>query len=160
GHVDLHEHGLAAGGLDRGHGLGTAVVAPVGDDDARALLGEQHRGHAAHAVAGAGDERDLAVESGHRILRAERCGGAVRRAGSLGWRAGPDEAGAEASSSDPDEPDASETEEQLRDQRRQRLAKLDALRADGVDPYPVRFDADTTAGALRAEYGDLEPGTD
>jgi len=52
------------------------------------------------------------------------------------------------------------TEEQLRDQRLQRLAKLDALRDAGTDPYPVRFDADTTAGALRAAHGDLEPGTD
>ena len=52
------------------------------------------------------------------------------------------------------------TEEQLRDQRLQRLAKLDALRDAGTDPYPVRFDPDTTAGALRATYGDLEPGTD
>ena len=74
--------------------------------------------------------------------------------------AGPDESAAEASESDPAEPDASETEEQLRDQRLQRLAKLDALRAEGVDPYPVRFDADVTSGALRAEYGDLEPGTE
>src|SRR3954469_4424066 len=74
--------------------------------------------------------------------------------------AGPDESAAEASESDASEPDGTETEEQLRDQRRQRLAKLDALRADGVDPYPVRFDADVTAGALHAEYGDLEPGTE
>jgi lysyl-tRNA synthetase class 2 len=74
--------------------------------------------------------------------------------------AGPDESAAEASESDPGEPDASETEEQLRDQRLQRLAKLDALRAEGVDPYPVRFDPDTTAGALHAEHGGLEPGTE
>src|SRR3954468_23850949 len=52
------------------------------------------------------------------------------------------------------------TEEQLRDQRLQRLAKVDALRDAGTDPYPVRFDADTTAGTLRAAHGDLEPGTD
>jgi lysyl-tRNA synthetase len=74
--------------------------------------------------------------------------------------AGPDESGAEASGSDPGGSDAPETEEQWRDQRRQRLAKLHALRAGGGDPYPVRFDADTSAGALRAEHGDLAAGTD
>ena len=74
--------------------------------------------------------------------------------------AGPDESGAEASGSDPADGDAPPSDEQLRDQRLQRLAKLDALRAEGVDPYPVRFDPDTTAAALRDRYGDLEPGVD
>jgi lysyl-tRNA synthetase len=74
--------------------------------------------------------------------------------------AGPDGTGAEASGSDAAEPDAPETEEQLRDERQRRLAKLDALRAAGVDPYPVRFDADTTAAVLRAEHGELGPGID
>ncbi|MGZ6931648.1 MAG: lysine--tRNA ligase [Acidimicrobiia bacterium] len=56
-------------------------------------------------------------------------------------------------------PTAAEEEAQLRDQRAQRLAKVEALRTDGVDPYPVRFDADATAGELRAEFPDLAPGT-
>ncbi|MFI5052798.1 MAG: lysine--tRNA ligase, partial [Acidimicrobiia bacterium] len=30
----------------------------------------------------------------------------------------------------------------------------------GVDPYPVRFDRDRTLAELRAEYGELEPGTE
>jgi lysyl-tRNA synthetase class 2 len=80
--------------------------------------------------------------------------------------AAPDGTAAEASGSPAQHPasdgagtDAAATEEQLRDQRVQRFAKLDALREEGIDPYPVRFDPDTTAGALRAEYGALEPGT-
>jgi len=31
---------------------------------------------------------------------------------------------------------------EAQDERARRLAKLDALRADGVDPYPVRFERD------------------
>ena len=45
-------------------------------------------------------------------------------------------------------------------ERARRLADLDALRARGVDPYPVRFDRDRTLAELRAEFGDLEPGTE
>src|SRR4051794_5907106 len=98
---------------------------------------------------------------------ADWCGGAGGRAGSLDRMAEPDGTAAEVSGSPAPVP-ASEadaaapevTEEQLRDQRLQRLAKLDALRDAGTDPYPVRFDADTTAGTLRAAHGDLEPGTD
>jgi lysyl-tRNA synthetase, class II len=45
-------------------------------------------------------------------------------------------------------------------ERARRLADLDALRARGVDPYPVRFDRDRTLGQLRAEFGDLEPGVE
>jgi lysyl-tRNA synthetase, class II len=43
-------------------------------------------------------------------------------------------------------------------ERARRLAKLDALRAGGIDPYPVRFDRDHTVATLRAEFGDLGPG--
>jgi lysyl-tRNA synthetase class 2 len=77
--------------------------------------------------------------------------------------AGPDGTAAEASGTVPGDPGAGDdpgaTEEQLRDQRQQRLAKVAALREEGIEPYPVRFDADTTAGALRVRFGDLEPGT-
>jgi lysyl-tRNA synthetase, class II len=45
-------------------------------------------------------------------------------------------------------------------ERARRLADLDALRARGVDPYPVRFDRDRTLGELRAEFGGLEPGVE
>ena len=34
------------------------------------------------------------------------------------------------------------------EERERRLAKLDALRAAGIDPYPVRFDRDHTAAEL------------
>ncbi|MDQ1468129.1 MAG: lysyl-tRNA synthetase, class, partial [Actinomycetota bacterium] len=39
-----------------------------------------------------------------------------------------------------------------------RLAKVDALRAAGVDPYPLRFDRDATAGALHDRYDSLADG--
>jgi lysyl-tRNA synthetase class 2 len=46
------------------------------------------------------------------------------------------------------------------DERARRLAKLDTLRAAGVDPYPVRFDRDRTIAELHAEYGALEAGAE
>src|SRR3954447_25225421 len=45
-------------------------------------------------------------------------------------------------------------------ERARRLADLDDLRARGVDPYPVRFDRDRTVADLRADFGDLPPGTE
>ncbi len=51
------------------------------------------------------------------------------------------------------------SEEHVRDQRDLRLAKIAAMRETGTEPYPVRFDFTATAGGLRAEFGDLEPGT-
>jgi lysyl-tRNA synthetase class 2 len=44
--------------------------------------------------------------------------------------------------------------------RERRLAKLDALRQRGVEPYPVRFDRDCTAAELHGQYRDLAPGFD
>ncbi len=44
--------------------------------------------------------------------------------------------------------------------RAHRLAKLDALRARGIEPYPVRFDRDSTAAAIREEFGQIAAGTD
>ena len=41
-----------------------------------------------------------------------------------------------------------------------RLAKLEALRDAGTNPYPYRFDRSTTLGELRAAHGDLAPGTE
>jgi lysyl-tRNA synthetase, class II len=46
------------------------------------------------------------------------------------------------------------------DERARRLAKLDALRADGVDPYPVRFERDHTATELHEHYDGLEAGAE
>src|SRR5215468_7579110 len=58
----------------------------------------------------------------------------------------------------PDDVEASASD--LPAERARRLADLDDLRARGVDPYPVRFDRDRTLGELRAEFGDLPPGTE
>ncbi len=44
-------------------------------------------------------------------------------------------------------------------ERERRLAKLDALRARGVEPYPVRFDRDATAASLRTRHGELPAGS-
>jgi lysyl-tRNA synthetase len=44
--------------------------------------------------------------------------------------------------------------------RAHRLAKLEVLRERGIEPYPVRFDRDSTAAALRAEFGGIAPGSD
>ena len=46
------------------------------------------------------------------------------------------------------------------DERARRLEKLDALRADGVDPYPVRFDRTHTAAELQEHWGHLEDGSE
>ena len=44
--------------------------------------------------------------------------------------------------------------------RAQRFAKLDRLRAEGVDPYPHRFDRDRTLAELRDAFGHLEAGAE
>jgi lysyl-tRNA synthetase class 2 len=43
---------------------------------------------------------------------------------------------------------------------RQRLAKVDALRDAGVDPYPVRFDRTHTAKQIHSKYDELTPETE
>lgn len=45
-------------------------------------------------------------------------------------------------------------------ERAHRLQKLEALRARGIQPYPARFDRDTTAAELHERYGDLAAGAD
>jgi lysyl-tRNA synthetase class 2 len=45
-------------------------------------------------------------------------------------------------------------------ERSRRLADLDDLRAEGVDPYPVRFDRDRALAQLRDEFVDLPAGTE
>ena len=59
----------------------------------------------------------------------------------------------------PDAPDASAPLDAPAERAR-RLADVEALRAEGIDPYPVRFDRDRTLAELRAEFGDLGPGTE
>jgi lysyl-tRNA synthetase class 2 len=46
------------------------------------------------------------------------------------------------------------------DERERRLAKLDALRAAGVDPYPVRFDRTHTSAEVLRHWGELEAGAE
>jgi len=44
------------------------------------------------------------------------------------------------------------------DERQRRLAKLESLRAGGVEPYPVRFDRTHTAAELHEVWDGLAPG--
>jgi len=46
------------------------------------------------------------------------------------------------------------------DERDRRLAKLDALRVAGTDPYPVRFDRTHTTAELHDHWAHLEPGAE
>jgi len=46
------------------------------------------------------------------------------------------------------------------DERERRLAKLDALRVGGVDPYPVRFDRTHTSAEVLRHWGELEAGAE
>jgi lysyl-tRNA synthetase class 2 len=45
-------------------------------------------------------------------------------------------------------------------ERARRIADVDELRAQGVDPYPVRFDRDRTLAELRDEFDGLPAGTE
>jgi lysyl-tRNA synthetase class 2 len=46
--------------------------------------------------------------------------------------------------------------DRLEELERQRLAKVDALRTAGVDPYPVRFDRTHTASEIHAGFGEID----
>ncbi|HEV7864160.1 MAG TPA: lysine--tRNA ligase [Acidimicrobiia bacterium] len=46
------------------------------------------------------------------------------------------------------------------DEYARRLGEVEAIRAAGGDPYPVRFDRDRTAQSLHDEFGALEPGSE
>jgi lysyl-tRNA synthetase class 2 len=46
------------------------------------------------------------------------------------------------------------------DEYARRVAGVEAVRAAGGEPYPVRFDRDRTAASLHQEYGGLEPGSE
>ena len=45
-------------------------------------------------------------------------------------------------------------------ERERRLAKLDALRGAGVDPYPVRFDRTHTSTEVLEHWGEIETGSE
>jgi lysyl-tRNA synthetase, class II len=48
----------------------------------------------------------------------------------------------------------------IQEERAHRLAKLDAMRERGVEPYPVRFDRDHTAAEIRERFAELDAGAD
>ena len=50
--------------------------------------------------------------------------------------------------------------DRLEDLERQRLAKIEALRAAGVDPYPVRFDRTHAAAEIHSAHDDIEAGAE
>lgn len=50
------------------------------------------------------------------------------------------------------------TVDELPEQMRVRREKLDRLRAEGVDPYPVNFPRTATIAEVREKYAGLEPG--
>ena len=45
-------------------------------------------------------------------------------------------------------------------EKSKRLQKLDGLREQGTNPYPYRFDRTVTLRDLRAQFGELEAGTE
>jgi lysyl-tRNA synthetase, class II len=49
---------------------------------------------------------------------------------------------------------------ELQDERARRLAKVEALRSQGRDPYPVRFDRTHTAAELHEAYGGIDAGAE
>ena len=49
---------------------------------------------------------------------------------------------------------------ELQDERARRLAKVEALRSQGRDPYPVRFDRTHTTAELHAAYGGIDAGAE
>jgi lysyl-tRNA synthetase len=55
-------------------------------------------------------------------------------------------------------PEDTEPEHRAEDAREHRLAKIQALRDAGIDPYPVRFDRDHTIGEIREQHAGLGPG--
>ena len=57
-------------------------------------------------------------------------------------------------------PDGADGEVAAGDERSRRLAKLDALRAAGVDPYPLRFDRTHTTAELHEHWGHLDDGVE
>ena len=61
---------------------------------------------------------------------------------------------------EPDDSSAVLSGSGLQAERTKRFEKIDALRADGVQPYPYRFDRTHTLAELRDAHGSLEPGTE
>ncbi len=108
-------------------------------------------GTAAGSAEGFLTRPSLAMLQGHGK---EPGAGALERAG--------EEYAAEVTANIPEEPDAlteAMSTEGLPEQVRVRREKLDRLRAEGIDPYPVTFPRTHTLAQVRAEAGDLPPDT-
>jgi lysyl-tRNA synthetase class 2 len=61
---------------------------------------------------------------------------------------------------EPDTTDQATTGSGLIAERARRLGLVEEMRADGVQPYPYRFDRSHTLSEIRAASGALEPGTE
>ena len=61
---------------------------------------------------------------------------------------------------EPDTTDQAATGSGLIAERARRLGLVEEMRADGVQPYPYRFDRSHTLSEIRAASGALEPGTE
>ena len=48
----------------------------------------------------------------------------------------------------------------LEAERERRLGRLEAMRSEGVEPYPYRFDRTHRLVEIRESWGDLEPGVE
>ncbi len=66
----------------------------------------------------------------------------------------------EITSPEPDSTDQATTGSGLIAERARRLGLVEEMRADGVQPYPYRFDRSHTLSEIRASSGALEPGTE
>jgi lysyl-tRNA synthetase, class II len=66
----------------------------------------------------------------------------------------------ESSTAEPTPPDAALAGSGLAAEKARRLARVDAIRDAGGNPYPYRFDRTHTVAQVRAGWGDLEPGTE
>src|SRR6266542_887844 len=51
-----------------------------------------------------------------------------------------------------------EEQEHPESQRDHRLAKIEELKARGINPYPFHYAPDATLEAIRSRHGDLQPG--
>jgi lysyl-tRNA synthetase class 2 len=56
--------------------------------------------------------------------------------------------------------DPAQTGSGLAAEKARRLARIEALRAEGTNPYPYRFDRTHTLSEVRESWGHLEPGTE
>jgi lysyl-tRNA synthetase class 2 len=68
--------------------------------------------------------------------------------------------GPDAEASEPGVESEGERTSRLELERAARLAKLEAHRRDGREPYPYRFERTATLGEVRADHGHLPPGTE